>query len=130
MIKEVDELLELWARWRHGGRKSESPYAWARLIKDSEVWNAERKASIPVDALECANVETCIMALDPVLRQALEEHYLYVSQPEEKAERCRCSLRTFYRRIDRAHQRVMDLLRDQVANGLEPQAWTMLSTAA
>lgn len=128
MIKEIDEMLLQWARWRASSGSNVSPYAWARLIKDSDVWTQDRKATIPIMALECANIEKCVMALDPVLRKAVEEQYRFTSLPEEKAQRCGCGRMTFYRRIDRAHIRIQEMLQTQAETGIEPAAWAELST--
>lgn len=121
VIPVIDELLEQWARWRErpGGWSSCVP--WARLMTECEVF-VRKDLFIPVNELDCEQVDRCIAALDPVLHTVVFEKYIYQAATlEQRCYNCRCSERTFYRRVDAAHHAISRILRDWVANGIEPR---------
>lgn len=121
MIPVIDELLEQWARWtdRSGGWSSCVP--WARLMTECEVF-VRKDQFIPVNELDCQQIDRCIVALDPPLYQAMVEKYLFpAATMEQRCYNCRCSERTFYRRVDAAHRMIARMLYDWAANGVEPR---------
>lgn len=124
MIKVIDELLDQWARWKSDKGGWGSCVPWARLMTECEVFVPKRNF-IPVNELDCEQVDRCVGALDPVLHKAVTEKYLYPAATlEQRCYNCRCSERTLYRRIDAAHQAIARLLHDWINNGLEPRPVT------
>lgn len=55
---------------------------------------------------EAFEVEQAAQAMDLHLRQALVEYWLRSEPAAKKAHRCGCPLRTYWRRLERAHQAV------------------------
>lgn len=125
MIPEINRMLENWARYQRDGGGPGTSIPWARLITDCDVWNPNRSARIPVDLLEAGRTDQYVQALEPVLRQVVEEYYLWGNTFTEKARRCGCAVRTFYDRIDRAHKVIVRMRGDYERNGLVPQAWAI-----
>lgn len=128
MIVAIDELLWNWAQWRLQKDGSPSCSALSRLMAHNTVFDNAflPEARIPTDQLAAASMEHYVMALDPVLRRVIAEVYLWTNPTEQKARNCLCSLSTFYRRLDKAHELIQKMQRDSRENGIEPRPWQTL----
>jgi hypothetical protein len=99
-------LMENWARWKSGVSISVAVSRWGL-----EARGRRDVSSIPLLNGEAADVDSAVDALPPELRQAVVEYWLKKGTAEKHARACRCELRTFYRRLDHAHERIRALLR-------------------
>jgi hypothetical protein len=78
---------------------------------------------IPVNEIRVPKVDRCVCALEPILRQAVEEFYLRIGGVTRGVQaRCKCSEKTLYRRIDEAHNLILGYLNDMAA-GVEVRPW-------
>jgi hypothetical protein len=123
MIPVIDELVEQWARWKDRRGAWSSCVPWARLMTECEVF-VRKDQFIPVNELDCQQIDRCIVALDPPLYKAVVEKYLFpAATMEQRCYNCRCSERMFYYRIDAAHRAIARMLYDWAANGVEPRPY-------
>lgn len=127
MIQAIDDLLWNWARWRLSKENQVGGVPWARMMTESEVWIA-KTANIPIDLLDAGRMEHYVMALDPVLRRVIAEFYLWTNPIDQKARNCACSIRTFYNRLNKAHELIEKMQRDYNVNGTEPKPWPDVPT--
>jgi len=128
LLTYIDARLSEWALWKAGKRicaggiKPSSAYGWIG-VHGGNGDNAPPPLSyIPLDEVRCAEVDRCICALEPLLRQAVEEFYLRLGTTEQAAARCKCSRMTLHRRVTEAHNLVLGYLND-LAAGVEVRAW-------
>jgi hypothetical protein len=116
LIQHINNRLNDWARFvlqrADGGSVVSSTYLMMRRGDDAD--DAPPPAcTVPINDLECSVTDRCVNALDAVLHQAVREFYLRTGTTiAGKAQHCRCSEKTLYRRIDEAHRQIMGYLND------------------
>lgn len=131
MLTHINDLLNDWALWRKGARGRSaggiSPFPAYNLVGRGGSGHGDNGppllSYVPIDELRCAEVDRCVCALQPLLRQAVEEFYTRIGTTEQAARRCQCSRMTLHRRIDQAHNLILGYLND-IASGIEVKAWT------
>ena len=114
-IAWVDVRLQRWAEYvereRQGGGNTQRNVI-ATLMDSRGVvarGTAADSGSMP-DAIY--DTDRAVHQLPGPLAQVVVEHYRHADAPEStRVARCQCSRRTYYRRLARAHQAVMMLLR-------------------
>jgi DNA-directed RNA polymerase specialized sigma24 family protein len=128
MIDYINARLNMWARWRSGGRfSSRSPYPIYNLPRTRDADDAPPRLSfIPIKEEECWHVDKCVVALPPDLRDLIEVFYLWVMPMEQKCRQLGCCEATVYNRLQRAHQEIMGYLLD-IDAGVQVLAWTQKS---
>jgi hypothetical protein len=116
MLIYVDARLREWAMWKAGagGRGYD--------LSNGGGGNEGPISYIPVDDLRCAEVDWCVCALMPLLRQAVEETYLRIGGTEQAAERCQCGRVTLWRRVSDAHVQLLGFMND-LAAGVTVKPW-------
>lgn len=122
MLTYVDGRLKEWAMWKAGagGRGYD-----LRDLSDEggrSCFESGPVSYVPVDDLRCAEVDRCVCALNPVLREAVEETYLRLGTTEQAAENCNCGRVTLWRRVGDAHALILGYLNDMAA-GVPVKPW-------
>lgn len=111
MIEYINRRLCDWARWRLSGRLSlmarPSIYFLGQRVHDPD---AVRDNFIPFNEIECSRVDVAVRKLEGVLQRAVIESYTRTTTMRLAARACRCSERTLYRRLDRAHVFIREAL--------------------
>jgi hypothetical protein len=127
VLTYVDARLNEWALWKAGARVctggavTSNAYTWIGAGGRGD--NAPPPLSyVPLDELACAETDRCVCALEPLLRQVVEEFYCRLGTTDMAAARCGCSRMTLWRRLDNAHNRLLGFMND-VAAGLEVKPW-------
>lgn len=117
MLTYIDGRLKDWAMWKAGagGRGYD--------LNQRPSGGESPLSYVPVNDLECAEIDACVCSLQPLLRQAIEESYLRIGTTEQAATKCACSRMTLWRRLDEAHAKVLGCLND-LAAGVPVIAWT------
>lgn len=105
MIDESTNVLMLnWATWRiqreKPGISMSNAYSLAGRSRSGS------GGTIVLLNDEAFEVEQAVSGMADYLRQALIEYWLKVEPVARKASRCRCTVRTYWRRLERAHERV------------------------
>lgn len=62
--------------------------------------------AIPLINDEAFEVDQAVLGMSEYLRQAVTEYWLRSEPVQKKAQRCGCPVRTYWRRLERAHQAV------------------------
>lgn len=106
MLTYIDGRLRDWAMWKLGAGGRGYDLADTPCVGDSPL------SYVPLNDLECAQLDACICALQPLLRQAVEEMYLRLGTTEQAAAKCRCGRMTLWRRITDAHNLILGYLND------------------
>ena len=121
MIDYINKRLNDWARWRLSDRATirhmlGAKSCWPQMLQDDAEGKMERHGTIvPINDLECCEMDKAVLALPAELQFILEEFYYRTNTTEGVAKRCGISRATLHRRIDQAHQRLLGLLNDQAA---------------
>jgi hypothetical protein len=130
MLTYVNDRLNEWALWRAGARictggcTTSNAYSWIGAGGRGD--NAPPPLSyLPLDELACAETDRCVCALEPLLRQVVEEYYLRLGTKEMVARRCNCHVATVFRRIDAAHNKLLGFMND-LAAGLTVKPWAQV----
>lgn len=120
MIDDIDDMLWNWARYKLTKEGKSMSFPWVRLITEAARSEASPGSTIPINQLEADAVDRYVQALEPLQSDAVKENYLFTNEKSDKAKRCKCSVRTFDRRLHRAHVRIAELHNDQVLYGILP----------
>tara|TARA_R110001583_G_scaffold34551_1_gene115879 strand:- start:27313 stop:27729 length:417 start_codon:yes stop_codon:yes gene_type:complete len=113
MIEAIDKRLWAWSEYRMGGGMrlgGTGDCVLAAVIagKGEVIRSSVMEVYIPDEVLDTAQA---VDKLPDDLRRVVDVHYLQANlSPDQKAIRCRLSRKTFYRRLDTAHQYVLYLL--------------------
>jgi DNA-directed RNA polymerase specialized sigma24 family protein len=107
----VMDRLRVWAIWRirrdEGGLGYPRKSAFAKT-EGSSFWTPEMdSASVEMDQ--------CVCALPPALRQVVMLEYTRTGTQQQKANECGCCLRTYTNRLGAAYQALLGLMNDQAA---------------
>lgn len=124
MIIYVDKRLQLWARWRSQGRVLPmiARPSWHNLVPvGTEGKPAE--AFVPLNDVECKDVDTCVCALRPDLAEAVIAAYCRIGTVETAARAVGVSKATLFRKLDLAHYQILGWLND-LAAGIPVPAWS------
>lgn len=117
-IPVIDQRLDTWARWRLANddrgriQTSTGSVLGALMAGGGEVIRGTNPSagSMP-DAI--FDTDRAVQKLDEKLRMVVEVQYLDgISTHGEKAAKCGCASKTFYRRLGEAHQKILFLLKD------------------
>jgi DNA-directed RNA polymerase specialized sigma24 family protein len=111
---ECAAAIDAWADWvrryQDGIGYGSTSVAW-RLMQAKLVGIASRGTAIqPEMPQHVADVDAAIGKLNRRERKAMRTYYLWYAPAEDKAERCRCNVPEFYRRLKRARRTVADCL--------------------
>jgi hypothetical protein len=117
---EIHRLMSNWAQWKVGGASISLALSGAYRLAARGRRDA---GSVPLIDGEALAVDHAVTSLPRELRQAIEARWLdelpdQHGRPRKRrsasltarAQACGCSLPTYYRRLDRAHEQVMALL--------------------
>lgn len=126
---EIQRLMTNWARWKAGaGLSSPVSQAWTLEAKGMRAGTA-----MPLTNGEAVDVDAAVDALWAPLREAVNVHWredMAVATREDqaggagrgrrarqrslgveqRAKACGCEVRTYYRRLDQAHERILAFL--------------------
>lgn len=118
---EIQRLMTNWARWKAGaGLSSPVSQAWTLEAKGMRAGTA-----MPLTNGEAVDVDAAVDALWAPLREVVNLHWredLVIADArgrkgrqrsagvEQRAQACGCSVRTYYRRLDQAHERILAFL--------------------
>lgn len=128
MLTYINDRLVEWARWKAGVRGmftgGISPFPAYNLAGGGGRRHdgPPDLSYIPVDEVRCAEVDRCVCALEPLLRQAVEEFYTRIGTTDQAAAKCKCSRRQLHRRVDEAHALILGYLND-IAAGIAVRSW-------
>lgn len=130
----MDGQLVKWGiykRWLEKGGTRPGPKRvrswWGPMITDRLVQGhrappmTEEDAACPVDIDEARDMDVCVAALgqlDDELHMVVLECWYRGGTSEQQAEACRCSIGTYYRRLERAKEVLLGLLQDHLAGGI------------
>lgn len=104
MIDESTKVLMLnWAAWRLSREQPGLSMSNAYSLVQSRGGSGGSCAIVLLND-EAFEVEQAIGAMADYLRQALIEYWLRSEPAPKKASRCRCSLATYWRRLERGHE--------------------------
>ncbi len=109
MDDDMDRRLQNWARWRHmcrGGGHFSAPSIEARV----DGLGHDAPTVIPTSDAEAEDTEAGVMALDSVLRAAVESWYLGSGGVAARCKRLCCSETTLRTRIGLAHAKLSEWL--------------------
>jgi hypothetical protein len=105
MIDEATKVLMLnWATWRIQRERPGISMSNAYSLAGRSSSNGGGTIVLMND--EAFEVEQACSAMVDYLRQAAVEYWLRSDPVPRKASRCHCSVRTYWRRLDRAHELV------------------------
>jgi hypothetical protein len=133
MLTYINDRLNEWALWQLGstGRAvgGISPFPAYNLAGRGRGYADQAPPDTHfvlgvADEARCMEVDRCVCALEPLLRQVVEEFYLRVGTIEMMAARCACTSRTVFRRIDTAHTLILRYLND-IAAGIAVKPWSV-----
>lgn len=100
-------MMQNWAAWRVGRGLGAGTLAMGHTYDLAGFTSGGRDHTAIVlvddDAFE---VEQAVGAMAPYLNQAIVEYWIRTDTIARKSSRCGCSLRTFWNRLDRAHEQV------------------------
>lgn len=96
---ETQRLMTNWARWRLGMSIRIAMTAAYSL----EGRGPRADVAMPLFDGEAVEVNQAVDLMAEELRQAVVEYWLKSEPVERKAARCLCTVRRFYKRLDRAH---------------------------
>jgi hypothetical protein len=129
MLTHINDRLIEWALWKKGARRvvgGISPFPAYNLAggggRRGSGDGPPAVSYVPVNELECADTDRCVCALEPLLRQAIEEIYLRIGTTDQAAAQCKCSRMTLHRRMTEAHNLILGYLNDLSA-GVEVRSW-------
>lgn len=116
-----------WAAWKLGGGSFFPPVTSAY---DLEARGRHEETSVELINGEAIDVERGMATLADELKLVVAEYWLRRGTVRQKLKSCRCSSRTFYRRLDQAHRQIheyigalrgrreaLELSRARIANG-------------
>jgi len=116
-IDWVDARLRAWAEWCEAGGAvvgmgyGRNPIAGA-IENGGQIIRGTGPASQAGGYDPDYETDRAVSKLPDDLRQVVVEHYRHADAAEwKRVRRCGCSRRTYYRRLARAHQSVMMLIR-------------------
>lgn len=113
-IAWVDVRLQRWAEWvereRMGGGNTQRNVIAALMDGKGVITRGTAPDGGMPDAIY--DTDRAVRQLPADQLQVVTEHYRHADAPEPKRlARCGCSRRTYYRRLARAHQSIMMLVR-------------------
>lgn len=100
---ETQRLMLNWVRWltsAPAGMAAASTYELAA----ARGWAQD--VPLPLINSDAEEVERAIKQLDEARQRVIVEYWLFSDTVPKKAKRCRCSERTFWRMLHRAHQTI------------------------
>lgn len=101
---ETHRLMTNWVRWKTG-----APMGMAVSgAYDLEAPGRREETSIPLLNGEASDTDEAIDLLPEELQLVIAEYWLRKGTIRQKFHRCRCSERTFYRRLHQAHRRIKE----------------------
>jgi len=99
---ETERLMQNWARWKSGVRMS---------VAISSAYNLEAAGRYnetplpPIDG-DAILVDAVVEALPDGIKLVLTEYWVRGGRFEQKVARCRCTVSTFYRRLEDGNRQV------------------------
>lgn len=99
---ETERLMQNWARWRAGARMS---VAISRAYNLEAAGRYDETPMPPIDG-EAILVDAVVEALPDGIKLVLVEYWVRGGRFEQKVARCRCTVSTFYRRLEDGNARV------------------------
>ena len=103
-----------WAAWRDGGAQADG-ISMTNAYDLAPRGRRDPQATTLLNG-EAIDVEAAVNALPPDLHIVIVEYWTKKGNSEKHARACRCGVRTFYYRLEHAHERIRALLqakRDQ-----------------
>jgi hypothetical protein len=105
MIDETTKVLMTnWALWRLS--RERPGVSMTNAYSLSGGGGGDNHGTIVLINDEAFEVEQAVHAMADYLRQAIVEYWIRSDPPPRKASRCGCSLRTYWRRLERGHRAV------------------------
>jgi len=99
---ETERLMQNWARWRSGVSVSVGVSSAYQL----EARGRRSETPMPLINGDAVLVDQAVEALPDGLKIVLIEYWVRGGRNEQKLKRCRCTERTFYRRLEDGNTRV------------------------
>jgi DNA-directed RNA polymerase specialized sigma24 family protein len=99
---DTQRMMNNWACWRSGvliGTPISGAY-------DLEARGLREETSMPLLNGEALDVEAAVRQLPHELHAVVCEYWLRNGSSAQKARKCRCAAKTFYRRLEQAHSRI------------------------
>lgn len=113
MILHINNLLNEWADWALSENRCGLGYP--RQAPFTRLTPGSKRHFAPEINERAWETEQAVRALPLELRDTVVAFYCYVGTAETKADDLRVNRVTLYKRIDRAHQLIMDWLNDYYA---------------
>lgn len=111
-LEWIDQRLQNWARWVHGGLAGGLGYSGMRWGAPTAS-SSDREAVIPTNAVEASETHDEVVKLTPELRQTVEVYYLGSGSRAQMCERLRCATATIDSRLTKAHRLLADVFSER-----------------
>lgn len=118
--EEVSRMLSNWVRWKLGG----ASISLAMSLQGLPSRGTRSETPVPLINGEAVDVDSAVEALPGPLRLVVHVHWLHElpdrqgrprraprAPTDQRARACRCSVRTYFRRLRHAHDRIVALMR-------------------
>lgn len=106
----IHRLLLNWARWKAGACDSGLGYGSANWTGVRE--ERYREAIIPTIAIDAEHMDRAVATLDEDLQRTIDAMYVRALPRKQAAERLRVGESTITERIDRAHRKLLEAMRE------------------
>lgn len=106
---ETERLMQNWARWKSGAGVAMAVSS-AYNLEATGAWGETPMPLIDGDAIM---VDAAVESLPDGLKVVLIEYWVRGGLIDQKVRRCRCTRRTFYRRLDDANRKVVQLVQER-----------------
>lgn len=108
----TNNLMTNWALWRIQRERPGLAMSNAYAMGGTAAGGGNNGTIVLLDD-DAFQVEMAVNAMADYLRQAVVEYWLKVEPIQKKAQRCGCPVRTFWSRLDRAHQQIHTFRRER-----------------
>ena len=126
MIDYINKRLNDWARWRVSDRALlrhalGAKSCWPQMLGESDSTETVRQHGtlVPMNDIECCEMDKAVCALPLDLRNTVMEYYTRIGTAETTAKRLGVTTRTLFRRVEQAHWHILGSLND-LAAGIRP----------
>lgn len=106
----IHQLLLNWARWKAGACDSGLGYGGANWTGVREERYPE--ATIPTIALDAERMDRAVATLEDDLQRTIDAMYVRALPRKQAAERLKVAERTITERIERAHRKLAEAMRE------------------
>ena len=114
LCADFERMMVNWSKWLLGSNGGSGSVNSIYLMAGPSRSRFVAQASVPVLSLEASQVDGVVHRLPVKLAEAVRAKWTSSLGVHYLAIRCRCSERTFYNRVDRAHAEIGAMLHKRV----------------